>query len=141
MYSDGTAREAPDVPGGIPQCPNARCHLHQGDIRVTPAEIGGGFGGKTTVYLEPLALALSRQSGHPVKMVMTRDEVFRATGPTSGAVIEVKLGAKRDGTIVAAEVVLKYQAGAFPGSPVGRGRMTALAGYDIPNVASPAMTW
>jgi CO/xanthine dehydrogenase Mo-binding subunit len=105
------------------------------DVRVTPAEIGGGFGGKTTVYLEPLALVLSRQSGHPVKMVMSRDEVFRATGPTSGAVIEVKLGAKRDGTITAANVVLKYQAGAFPGSPVGPGAMTALACYDVPNCA------
>lgn len=105
------------------------------DIRVTPAEIGGGFGGKTTVYLEPLAIALSRQSGHPVKMVMTREEVFRATGPTSGAVVEVRLGARADGTILAADVVLKYQAGAFPGSPVGAGSMTALAAYDIPNVA------
>ncbi len=91
------------------------------DIRVTPAEIGGGFGGKTTVYLEPVALALSREAGAPVKMVMTREEVFRATGPTSGGVIEVKLGATKDGTITAADVVLKYQAGAFPGSPVGAG--------------------
>jgi CO/xanthine dehydrogenase Mo-binding subunit len=105
------------------------------DIRVIPAEIGGGFGGKTTVYLEPLALALSRQAGHPVKLVMTRDEVFRATGPTSGAVMEVKLGAKNDGTIIAADIVLKYQAGAFAGSPVGAGSMTAVACYNIPNVA------
>ncbi len=105
------------------------------DIRVIPAEIGGGFGGKTTVYLEPLALALSRQAGHPVKMVMTRDEVFRATGPTSGAVMDVKLGAKNDGTITAADIVLKYQAGAFAGSPVGAGSMTAVACYNIPNVA------
>ena len=50
-----------------------------------PSEIGGGFGGKTVVYLEPVALALSRKAGRPVKMVMTREEVFRATGPTSGA--------------------------------------------------------
>ena len=107
--------------------------LDTSDIRVTPAEIGGGFGGKTTVYLEPLALALSRQCGAPVRMVMTRDEVFRATGPTSGAVIEVKLGARRDGTITAGQIVLKYQAGAFPGSPVHPGVMTALACYDIPN--------
>jgi len=107
--------------------------LEASDIRVIPAEIGGGFGGKTTVYLEPLALALSRQSGAPVKMVMTREEVFRATGPTSGAVIEVKLGAKTDGTLTAADVVLKYQAGAFAGSPVGAGSMTALACYDVPN--------
>jgi CO/xanthine dehydrogenase Mo-binding subunit len=107
--------------------------LNASDIRVVPAEIGGGFGGKTTVYLEPVALALSRQSGAPIKMVMTREEVFRATGPTSGAVVEVKLGALADGTIIAADVVLKYQAGAFPGSPVGAGAMTALACYDIPN--------
>jgi len=107
--------------------------LEVSSIRVTPAEIGGGFGGKTTVYLEPLALALSRQAGHPVKMVMTRDEVFRATGPTSGAVILVKLGAKADGTIVAADVELKFQAGAYAGSPVGAASMTALACYDIEN--------
>jgi CO/xanthine dehydrogenase Mo-binding subunit len=103
------------------------------DLRVTPAEIGGGFGGKTTVYLEPVALLLSRIAGAPVKLVMSRDEVFRATGPTSGGVIEVKLGAKKDGTITAAEVTLKFQAGAFPGSPVGTACMTALACYDIPN--------
>jgi len=107
--------------------------LEISNIRVTPAEIGGGFGGKTTVYLEPLALALSRQSGHPVKMVMSREEVFRATGPTSGGVILVKLGAKSDGTLTAADVEMKFQAGAFAGSPVGGASMTALACYDIPN--------
>jgi CO/xanthine dehydrogenase Mo-binding subunit len=107
--------------------------LEISDIRVTPAEIGGGFGGKTTVYLEPVALALSRQAGAPVKMVMSREEVFRATGPTSGAAMNVRIGAKSDGTITAADVELKYQAGAFPGSPVGAGSMTALACYDIEN--------
>ena len=85
------------------------------DLRVSAAEIGGGFGGKTTVYLEPLALALSRKCGRPVRMVMTRAEVFEASGPTSGTVTTVKLGAMRDGRIVAAQVELRYQAGAFPG--------------------------
>ncbi len=107
--------------------------LEISDLRVTPAEIGGGFGGKTTVYLEPVALLLSRQAGAPVKLVMSREEVFRATGPTSGGVIEVKLGASKDGTITAAAVEMKFQAGAFPGSPVGAACMTALACYDIPN--------
>ena len=104
------------------------------NIRAIPAEIGGGFGGKTLVYLEPLALALAKKSGRPVKMVMSREEVFRGTGPTSGGVIEVKIGAKKDGHIVAADLVLKYQAGAFPGSPVGPGCMCGFAMYDIPNV-------
>jgi CO/xanthine dehydrogenase Mo-binding subunit len=103
------------------------------NIRAIPAEIGGGFGGKTLVYLEPVALALARKTGRPVKMVMSREEVFRATGPAAGAVVEVKLGAKRDGRLTAGELVLKYQAGAFPGSPVGPGCMCAFAMYDIPN--------
>jgi len=104
------------------------------NIRATPAEIGGGFGGKTIVYLEPLAVLMSKQSGRPVKMVMTREEVFRASGPTSGGVIEVKLGAKKDGTITAARAVMSYQAGAFPGSPVQPGVMCCFAMYDLPNV-------
>ena len=104
-----------------------------GDLKVTPAEIGGGFGGKTTVYLEPVALTLSKLSGQPVRMNMTREEVFKGSGPTSGTSMKVKIGYKRDGTITAAEAILKYQAGAFPGSPVTNGCMCAFAPYDIPN--------
>ena len=103
-------------------------------LRVTASEIGGGFGGKTVVYLEPLALALSRKAGQPVKMVMSRTEVFRATGPTSGSKVWVKVGATRDGRITAADALLKYQAGAFQGSPVQPGAMCAFAPYDLDNV-------
>ena len=106
------------------------------DIRAIPAEIGGGFGGKTLVYLEPVALALAKKTGRPVKMVMSREEVFRGTGPAAGAVVEVKLGAKKDGTLTAGEVVLKYQAGAFPGSPVGPGCMCALCDVRHPECES-----
>ncbi|MGH6953033.1 MAG: xanthine dehydrogenase family protein molybdopterin-binding subunit, partial [Alphaproteobacteria bacterium] len=102
-------------------------------IKVVPSEIGGGFGGKTTIYLEPLAVELSRRSHRPVKLVMSREEVFRATGPTSGAKILIKLGAKRDGTLVAAETHMYYEAGAYRGSPVGPGAMTVFGSYKIPN--------
>jgi CO/xanthine dehydrogenase Mo-binding subunit len=105
-----------------------------GRIRVTASEIGGGFGGKTVVYLEPLALALSKKAKRPVKMVMTREEVFKSSGPTSGAVVRVKLGATKDGRFTAAFAELKYQAGAFQGSPVQPGVMCAYAPYDIENV-------
>ncbi len=98
-------------------------------IKVIPSEIGGGFGGKTTIYLEPLAVELSRRSGRPVKLVMSREEVFRATGPTSAGRVRVKMGARKDGRFVAAEVVMYYEAGAFPGSPVGAGCMCALSAY------------
>ncbi|MEM7541108.1 MAG: xanthine dehydrogenase family protein molybdopterin-binding subunit [Pseudomonadota bacterium] len=109
------------------------CGLEISKIRVIPAEIGGGFGGKTTVYLEPLGVMLAKKTGRPIKLVMSREEVFRATGPTSGGVGHCKLGAKKDGTIVAAELTLKYEAGAFPGSPVQFGCMAGLAPYAIEN--------
>ena len=102
-------------------------------VKVVPSEIGGGFGGKIVVYLEPLALALSRKAQRPVKMVMDRDEVFRATGPTSGTKIRVRIGATRDGTVTAASASLYYEAGAFRGSPAGAGMACAFAPYNFAN--------
>lgn len=110
--------------------------LPQSDIRAIPAEIGGGFGGKTIVYLEPLALLLARKSGRPVKMVMSREEVFSATGPTSGSKSTVKIGATKDGRIVAAQGTFYLQAGALPGSPIRGAAGCAFAPYNIPNVLS-----
>ena len=108
-------------------------NMKVGDLRVYPAEIGGAFGGKTVVYVEPVAVVLARKSGHPVKIVMSREDVFRATGPTSGSSMTVKIGVKRDGTIVAAEGLFKLQAGGFPGSPFMSTCMCAFAPYDIAN--------
>ena len=104
-------------------------------VKIVPMEIGGGFGGKgqSGVYLEPLAAKLSQKSGQPVKIVMSRYEVFVGTGPTSGTIINVKMGATRDGHITAAEAHLTYEAGAFPGSPVASGCRTMFAPYNIPN--------
>ena len=107
--------------------------IPQSDIRAIPAEIGGGFGGKTIVYLEPLATILSKKAGRPVKMVMTREEVMRASGPTSGSKSTIKIGAKNDGTITAAEGIYWLQAGGLPGSPIRGAVGCALAPYDIPN--------
>ena len=104
-----------------------------GDLKVNAAEIGGGFGGKTVVYVEPVAMLLSKKSGHPVKLAMSRNEVFRATGPTSGSSMRVKIGAKKDGTITAAEGEFKFQSGAFPGSPVMNACLCAFATYSVPN--------
>ena len=106
----------------------------QNDIRAIPAEIGGGFGGKTVVYLEPLALVLARKSGRPVKMMMSREDVFHATGPTSGSSSTVKIGATKDGRITAAQATYNLQAGAFPGAPVRGAVACGFAPYDLENV-------
>lgn len=108
--------------------------MPEGKVRVIPAEIGGGFGGKTTTYLEPVAALLSKKTGRPVKMVMTRAEVLRASGPTSGTKIRARIGATRDGKITAAEIWMAYEAGAFPGSPCGGAAMTTLGPYNIANL-------
>ena len=110
--------------------------IPQSSIRAIPAEIGGGFGAKTIVYLEPIAVVLSRKTGRPVKMVMNRDEVFRATGPTSGSMSTVKIGAKKDGTIVAAQGIFHIQAGCLPGGPVRGPVGCSFAPYEIANVLS-----
>jgi CO/xanthine dehydrogenase Mo-binding subunit len=102
-------------------------------VKAIPMEIGGGFGGKTIVYVEPVAAALARKAGRAVKVTMSRTEVLEATGPTSGTHIRVKLGATKDGKLVAAEAHLIYEAGAFPGSPVSPGCQCMMAAYDIPN--------
>jgi CO/xanthine dehydrogenase Mo-binding subunit len=107
--------------------------MEVGNLRVHPAEIGGGFGGKNVPYVEPVALVLSRKSGHPVKVVLTREEVFKACGPAPAASMTVKIGVKKDGRIVAADGLFKYQAGAVPGSPVMNACLCAFAPYDIPN--------
>ncbi|NOG71419.1 xanthine dehydrogenase family protein molybdopterin-binding subunit [Roseicella sp. DB1501] len=110
--------------------------IPQSDIRAIPAEIGGGFGGKTIIYLEPLATVLSKKSGRPVKMVMSREEVMRASGPTSGSKSTVKIGATKDGRLVAAQGTFWLQAGALPGSPIRGAAGCGFAPYTIPNVVS-----
>jgi xanthine dehydrogenase molybdenum-binding subunit len=101
-------------------------------IRVIPMEIGGGFGGKISVYLEPITALLSKKTGRPVQATMSRTEVFEATGPTSGTYTRMKMARKGE-RITAATATLIYEAGAFPGSPVGPATMTILAPYNVEN--------
>ena len=104
-------------------------------ITIVPCEIGGGFGGKISVYEQPVAAVLSRKCGRPVKIMMRRDEVFEATGPTPGSFMRVKLGATKDGKLVAGKAWLAFDAGAFPGGVIGPGAMCVFSCYDLPHAA------
>jgi xanthine dehydrogenase molybdenum-binding subunit len=103
-------------------------------VKVIPCEIGGGFGGKFPTYMEPAAAIMSHKTGHPVKMVMSRAEVFEGTGPGPGSYIRCKMGATNDGKIVAAYAYMAYEAGAYPGSAVGAGAACMFSPYNIANV-------
>ena len=103
-------------------------------IKVVPLEIGGGFGGKINVYIKPVAALLAKKTGKPVKVLMNRADVFEGTGPTPASYITIKIGAKEDGEITAAQTSLAFEAGAYPGSPVGAGAMCVFAPYNIEHV-------
>lgn len=102
-------------------------------VKVTPLEIGGGFGGKIPVYFEPIAALLSKKSQRPVKMVMERTAVFETTGPTPGARMIVKLGADSNGKLTAATADIWFEAGANPGAFIGPAAQCVYAPYEIPN--------
>ena len=103
-------------------------------LKVIPTEIGGGFGGKIPVYGEPVAAVLSRKARRPVKVVMDRTEVFQGTGPTSGSYVKLKMGITNEGRITAAEAMLAYEAGGYPGSVVSLGGICMFAPYNVENL-------
>ena len=108
--------------------------MDESRIKVNPVEIGGGFGGKTVVYLPPVAAVLSRKAHRPVKMIMDRRSVFEGSGPAPGGKIRVRMGVTNDGKLKAADADIRFEAGAFPGSAVTAGAICVLACYNIPNV-------
>jgi CO/xanthine dehydrogenase Mo-binding subunit len=103
-------------------------------VNVIPTEVGGAFGGKIYAILEPLAIMLSRKADRPVKLVMTRAEVFRATGPGAPMHAVIKTGTKKDGTLTACFAKLVLDAGAFPGSPVGGASVVSFGPYKVDNL-------
>lgn len=105
--------------------------MEASQLRVSASEIGGGFGGKTSIFIEPVALMLSKKAGRPVKIVMTRDEIFRATGPTVSTSMDIKIGMTKDGRITAGYGRLRYSGGAFPNGTVDMGAQAAFAAYDL----------
>ena len=104
------------------------------NVKIIPLEVGGAFGGKERMYREPIAAILSKKSHRPVKIALRRDEVLRATGPSSGTYVKVKFGAKKDGALVAADLHLAYEAGAYAGGPIFLGAISSTSRYNIPNI-------
>ena len=103
-------------------------------IRVTVSELGGAFGGKTNFYGEPLAIVLSRKANRPVKIVFTRNEVFRATGPVAGTHSRIKIGVTKDGKFTAAEAEMYFQTGPATGSAFTNAPQAIFTRYDLENV-------
>lgn len=107
-------------------------------IRVIPTKIGGGFGGKLELNVEPYAVVLARKCGKPVKIVYSRSEEFQSTNPRHQTFFWVKSGVKRDGTLKARQVKLIYDTGAYSGNGPTTVTLSAqlVCGlYRIPNLS------
>jgi CO/xanthine dehydrogenase Mo-binding subunit len=107
-------------------------------IKVMPAEVGGTFGGKEHQQLSPLAALLALKTRRPVKMVMTREECFKATRPSAAAAFKIKMGVKKDGSLTAVRADIIYDYGVSTGMP-GMGAMhfafaTGISLYNVPNL-------
>lgn len=109
--------------------------LTENQVRVIVPYVGGGYGGKTHARIEPAVALLARKARRPVQWVLTRDEVF-LTGRRYGAVVNIKTGFKRDGSLVARRVEIFYDIGAYAlNGPVNAktGCYVSSGPYNIPN--------
>jgi CO/xanthine dehydrogenase Mo-binding subunit len=108
-------------------------NIPERQIRVESVPIGGAFGGKFGL-LEPLVAAISYRLRKPVRLVYTRQEDLLAGNPAPQSVITVKLGAKRDGTLVALQSKMIFDSGAYPGSAASLGGIILGSTYRCPNL-------
>ncbi len=106
--------------------------LPERQIRVESVPIGGAFGGKFGL-VEPLAAAAAHAARRPLRLVYTREDDLLAGNPAPQSVITLKIGAKRDGTLVAMEGKVVFDTGAYPGSAVFLGGILLGSTYRCPN--------
>ena len=110
--------------------------LAESRIRVIGTKVGGGFGGKNSMRLEPYAAALSLKTGKPVRLVNSRAEEFAAAAGSVPATVRVRTGVKRDGTITARAMDFTWDTGAYaeglPGS--NRALKDGVGPYKIPHI-------
>lgn len=107
--------------------------ISERQIRVESVPIGGAFGGKFGLH-EPLAAALAYRVRRPVRLVYTRQEDLLAGNPAPQTIITLKLGAKKDGTLVAMQGKAIFDTGVYPGASAGLGGVILTSSYRCPNV-------
>ena len=109
--------------------------LSQSKIKVIPLEVGGAFGGKITVHVEPIAARLSQLCGRPVRIVISREEVMSGgSGPAAAARIDVRIGADAEGKFTAIEGRYVFDSGGIPGTPTTLLMQASAAPYQCANL-------
>lgn len=82
-------------------------------LRCLTPRVGGGFGNKMEAHIQPICVMLTLKSGRPVKLILSREEDFEFVRAGHPFKFRVKTGAKRDGTLIAREVEVLLDGGAY----------------------------
>ncbi|MCG8480704.1 MAG: xanthine dehydrogenase family protein molybdopterin-binding subunit [Spirochaetales bacterium] len=140
VKSDGQVviRTSTQSPYGVRGIMSRVFGIPPGKLTIQVAEIGGGFGGKAGIQLEPLAYLLSRElGGRPVRVANTREQDIVGSPGGPGLEAEVALAASADGTITAAEIEFLFDSGGYADYAVNVSRAAGYAStgpYNIPNL-------
>ena len=110
-------------------------------VKVIPCEIGGGFGGKFPTYMEPAAAIMSHKTGQPVKMIMSRTEVFQGTGPAPGSYMKIKMGPKTTAPLPRPTATWRTRPGPIPARPWGPERSASSRHITSPTSPSTRTMW
>ncbi len=111
-------------------------NLPPSKVRILSPYIGGGFGGKGSIRAEAIAALLAQKSRRPVRLVFTREEMFVSGGNRVPYILNIKDGVKRDGTLIAREIMAILVTGAYSEAAVilvRRGASGAVGTYRVPN--------
>jgi CO/xanthine dehydrogenase Mo-binding subunit len=105
-------------------------------MRVICTKVGGGFGGKIEPRLEPITIALALKSGKPVKIVMTRTEEFTASAGSTPALVKLRTGVTKDGTLTVRDINFLWNTGAHAEglAPSNRAMKDGIGPYRIPDI-------
>jgi CO/xanthine dehydrogenase Mo-binding subunit len=118
--------------------------IKESDIEVQVPYVGGAFGGKAGIHLEPLICLLSREAGGaPVKLKLNREQEFNYMATRAAMRGKIRTGVKNDGTMVAADIVYDWDSGAYADYGVNVGKTAVYGGlgpYEIENASIVSRT-
>ncbi len=110
-------------------------------VRIISTYVGGGFGGKLNISIEPICCVLTQKTGRPVKITLTREEEFITQHPRAPFQIKLKTGVMREGTLIAQDADIIANAGAYADQTIGTATKAAYSmqgSYFIPNCSARA---
>lgn len=146
IRSDGQVivRSSTQSPFGVQNLMSSFFDIPSGKITVTAPPVGGGFGGKAGIQLEPLAYLLSKKmNGRPVRVALTREEDLVSAPGSAGLQASVRLGATEDGILTAADILLLFDSGGYADYAVNVSRAAAFASsgpYKIDNIRTDSLS-